>query len=91
MKEKQQNQAAGDDQRQGARKSTLKGGQIIYSGHNCTMDCAVYDLSETGAKIRPADSFNCPPSFTLKLTTGETYHCKKIWQTKDKLGVVFES
>ena len=90
MNEIPQEQPVGANRQRTPRKKTLKGGQIIYSDQNCVMDCVVFNISETGAGLRPADSFKCPPTFTLKLTTGETYHCKVVWQQDDQMGVVFE-
>ncbi len=90
MSETPQKQPVGDNRRGAVRKRTLKGGQIIYSGHNCVMDCMVYNISETGANLRPTDCFQCPPNFTLKLSSGETYHCKVVWQRDDRIGVAFE-
>lgn len=90
MNEISQTQLVGDNRQRAPRKKTLKGGQIIYSDHNCVLGCVVFNISETGAGLRPADSIKCPPTFTLKLTTGEIYHCKVVRRQDDEMGVVFE-
>ncbi len=71
------------------RQKTLKGGQALYKGHNCSFECLVYDISGKGARIRLKDPFKVPEAFTLKLSTGETHHCAVVWQAADKIGVEF--
>ena len=77
------------EKRVGLRKKTLRGGTIVYQNGNCTMTCMILDLSDTGAKLRPADPVYVPETFDLVLPGGATFRCELIRRTKDQIAVRF--
>ena len=55
-----------DDKRSQQRRLALKDGRVLLPGSRVTYDCAIRDLSETGARIRlQSDSILLPEKFEL--------------------------
>ncbi len=71
------------------RDSTLRQGQIVFQNGHCTIDCAILDLSKSGAKIRPRDLVACPEIFELRVNNGPTHPCKIVRRQGNVLGVHF--
>ncbi len=71
------------------RRKMLGSGVISFAGGNCTMDCVVLDLSEGGARIKPADMLACPDDFLLATREGGRVSCKIVWRRNDLAGVRF--
>jgi hypothetical protein len=78
-----------DDGRTSARKKTLRSGTIVYNHRMSTMDCAIFDLSESGARLRLADTSSLPDEFELQVLYGDRYRCRVIHKTKDQIGIKF--
>lgn len=78
-----------DDRRSNKRIKTLKTGQIIFDNKQCVMDCSVYDLSDTGARLRPNDLQILPEEFELKLSDGRSFACKVSYVRAPDVGVGF--
>jgi hypothetical protein len=81
-------QTQSSERRQSKRSKSLKGGQIVYQSGNCVMDCLILDLSNSGAKIRPADPIKCPLIFTLRFAD-EARRCVVVRQSGSEVGVHF--
>lgn len=77
------------DGRATERKKTLRSGMIVYNHRMSTMECAIFDLSETGARLRLTDSSVLPDAFELQVLYGDTFQCKVIHKTRDQIGVRF--
>lgn len=75
--------------RNSVRHKILKAGQIVYRNASCVMDCTILNISATGACIQPADAFDGPSNFTLKIAHGPTRRCEVRWRSGGKLGVRF--
>ncbi|MFQ5466920.1 MAG: response regulator [Kiloniellaceae bacterium] len=71
------------------RSKVIKSAQIVYQNANCVMDCTVMDMSQGGAALKPADPFQCPKNFDLRLKSGPTHPCETCWQYGGKVGVRF--
>lgn len=71
------------------RRKMLGSGVISFAGGNCAMDCIVLDLSEGGARIRPADILTCPDEFQLATKQGGRVVCEVVWRRNDIVGVRF--
>ncbi|HYB08382.1 MAG TPA: hypothetical protein VEJ16_01780 [Alphaproteobacteria bacterium] len=78
-----------DERRREKRERTLRHGKIIYSGNSCMMDCLVLDLTEGGARIKPADIMICPEEFVLKIQYSALRNCEVVWRKNTELGVRF--
>ncbi len=79
----------GNTQRDSQRHKLLKAGQIVYRNARCVMDCTIVNVSASGACIQPADTFDDPGPFTLKIAHGPTRRCEVRWRQGGKLGVRF--
>lgn len=55
------------------------------------MDCVIVNMSEGGAKLRPADMLGCPDEFALQLHGNNFLDCEVIWRKHNVLGVRFVS
>lgn len=77
------------ERRNASRRRTLKQGKIIFQDGHCVVDCAVLDMSEKGARVRPSDPLLCPDEFDLKVTHGPIRPCEVVWQKAGIFGVRF--
>ena len=71
------------------RRKLLGSGVISFAGGRSTMDCVVLDLSESGARIRPADAPTCPDEFLLDSKEVGRVSCEVMWRRNDLIGVRF--
>lgn len=78
-----------NDGRSSARRKYLRTGTIVYNHGTSMMECAVFDLSETGARLRPVDLSLVPDTFELQVADGPTFKCEVIHRQEDQLGVQF--
>jgi hypothetical protein len=83
------NESDDNDGRTSARKKTLRTGTIVYNHRMSTMECAIFDLSDEGARLRPTDTGLLPDGFELQVLYGDTFQCKVIHKTRDQIGVRF--
>lgn len=83
------NEPENDDGRTSARKKTLRTGMIVFNHRMTTMECAIFDLSDTGARLRPPEIGILPDQFELQVLYGGTFQCKVIHKTRDQIGVLF--
>lgn len=79
----------GSERRHDRRRKTLKSGKVIYNNNQCVFDCAVRDLSETGARLSLGDLIPLPKLFKLVLHDGATHDCEVIRHTGKEIGVRF--
>src|SRR5437016_6321704 len=75
------------ERRGGPRRQVLENALIVFSNGHCSMGCQILDLSDTGAKLIPADTILCPREFVLKPQIGESRHCEVMWRRGAKIGV----
>jgi CheY-like chemotaxis protein len=81
--------AASNERRNNARMKTLKAATIIYQFESCTMKCIILDISETGARLKPAEPVHLPGTFRLALDHGASFNCKVVRRMDDQMGVQF--
>jgi c-di-GMP-binding flagellar brake protein YcgR len=79
----------GSERRHDRRRKTLKSAKIIFNNNQSVFDCAVRDLSETGAKLALGDLLPLPSHFKLVLHDGMTHECEVIRHTGREIGVRF--
>jgi DNA-binding NarL/FixJ family response regulator len=82
-------QASRSDRRASPRKRTLRRASILVDGKHEVIDGMVLDMSETGAKIRPANLAQLPARFELRCGFGRTYACEIVRRSAFYLGVQF--
>ena len=72
-----------------SRKKTLREGTIVFRNDSCTMGCAILDLADGGAKLRPADVTLLPENFRLIIKHGPSQQCEVVRRTRDQVAVRF--
>jgi hypothetical protein len=78
------------DRRQARRKRVLKGARILIPSLGISVDCAVRDLSETGACLVLTAPVAVTDNFELALYDGAIRKCSVVWRTSRRLGVSFQ-
>lgn len=81
--------AASSERRGAARRRTLQQAEIVYNNNQCVMNGAIFDISDQGAKIRPADIVNAPSRFELRVKYGPSFKCEVVRKSGFYIGVRF--
>ena len=81
--------ATGNERRREQRMRTLKAATIVYQFDSCTMKCIILDISESGARLKPAEPIHLPNTFRLVIDHGASFNCKVVRRMEDQLGVEF--
>jgi len=77
------------DKRGSQRRSTLKGGKIVFNAGRSTIDCTVRNLSSTGAKLTVSSVVGIPETFDLMLDGHTKQPCRVKWRRLKEIGVEF--
>lgn len=78
------------NRRSHARIRTLLQGRIVFNRRGSLIDCAVRDLSESGARIEFATPFEPPADFELEVPTKKlTVWARRMWSSGTNHGVMF--
>jgi len=76
------------DRRPQRRRRMLLSGIVVFG--ESVFDCAIRNLSETGAKISCAKGVSLPSSFHLIIVRDRVaYDARPIWNTGKECGVAF--
>ena len=75
------------ERRRDRRQRVLKKAAIVFNNGQCSMGCQILDISDTGAKLMPADILSCPREFVLQPMEGEPRHCVVMWRKGSQIGV----
>lgn len=80
-----------DANRRGARRTdAFRIGSISVGGNEPSIDCLVWDQSETGAQIEVETTEGIPEEFNLIVTAyARPRACRVVWRKGRKLGVNF--
>ena len=76
------------EKRTGFRKRVLKSAQIILSEKAPKLDCAVRNLSATGACLQVSTTYGLPTNFDV-IIEGSRHQCRAVWRTDTNIGVMF--
>jgi hypothetical protein len=76
------------ERRTGYRQRVLKTGKIIFNGSASVIDCAVRNVSESGACLMVVNAVVVPAEFTLQWDGGSRF-CSVVWRQINRLGVEF--
>ncbi|ODT13897.1 MAG: hypothetical protein ABS35_36510 [Kaistia sp. SCN 65-12] len=79
-----------EERRKAPRIKSLKGGRIIYLNGSATRDCAIRNLSASGAKLILDNIVGIPDQFNLQFEDGTQRHCTIRWKKLSELGVEFK-
>ncbi len=73
------------------RKRMLLTAIITYDGGNYSFECAIRDLSETGAQVGVGKHTQFPNEFFIKnIRHRVAYDAKVIWNDTNNIGVTFQ-
>jgi hypothetical protein len=80
-----------NDKRKSTRRSVRYSAWIVREGDDLH-GCALFDISETGARIEVEDTTSIPELFVLLLSgNGKARRaCRVVWRQPSQLGVIFE-
>jgi hypothetical protein len=75
--------------RRAPRHRVLKAGTIDFGGG--AIDCAVRNLSSTGAALEVSNQMGIPEKFAL-VVPGDALHlpCRVVWRKGCRIGVAFD-
>src|SRR3954468_17979613 len=64
---------------------------IVYNNGQCTLDCVIRNISETGAKLSVPASVALQDRFDLTVPQrSATYRAHIAWQRRGEIGVLFD-
>ena len=78
-----------EEKRIAARKRVLKTGYIVISDKAPKLECAVRNISETGASIQVSTTIGIPSSFDV-IIDGARRQCRSVWRTDTRIGIAFQ-
>ena len=77
------------NRRKSTRQRVLKGGSIAF-GQGAAIDCAVRNMTRSGAALLVASPIGIPDQFELILSADESRRqCRVVWRSADQIGVAF--
>jgi hypothetical protein len=77
------------DRRFSERRRVFKAGKLVFDESGSDIDCAVRNISRTGALITVLNSVNLPEEFEL-CWDANIQHCTVVWRNVHGVGVVFD-
>jgi hypothetical protein len=80
-----------DEKRRAPRTRMLKSGRIALSEKAPKIECAIRNMSETGACLQISSTYGIPAYFDLLLSGNERRACHVVWRTDTRLGVAFRN
>jgi hypothetical protein len=79
-----------DERRTQQRGRVLKSGKLISGNRSIVIDCAVRDLTSTGARVRVAEITKLPERLELLVqSSGLIYPAEVQWQAGAEFGLMF--
>ena len=80
------------DRRHKQRHLTLKTAKITSPDLDLAVDCAILDISESGARILLPDGAEPPDTFDLVMDPdGQVKCCRVMWKAGKSIGVSFQT
>ncbi len=81
-----------EERRRAPRELTLRTGRITTGRASPAVDCAVLDISATGAQLLVPKDAATPEEFTLVIDPfGNRRDCRVVWRNGARIGVSFDS
>jgi hypothetical protein len=79
-----------DERRRNARIKTLRRTRILHGDDGKGMRCFISDISQTGARLRPANAEALPDRFLLQVEYDLSLVCDVKFRSQDEVGVSFD-
>ncbi len=67
----------------------FKTAYIVISEKAPKLECAIRNISDTGALLQVSTTFGVPTTFDLVID-GVRHPCHSVWRTDTKIGIAFE-
>ena len=83
------NAADEKQRRRSVRQKTLIGAKVVFNDLMSVFDCAIRDLSETGARVKLNAPVQVPQVFMLRFGDGQVRRCRVRRRLALELGVEF--
>ncbi len=81
---------AAQDQRAAVRQRVLLAGRLVYGDASLTIDCAIRDLSDTGARVRLSGPVALPSRlYLIEVRTGMAFDAEVAWRRVPEFGLRF--
>jgi hypothetical protein len=81
---------ANDNKRAAPRQRTLKSAKIVHLTKWLVVDCAVRDISATGAKLQCKAQMSVPDEMRFLMVSENTIRTAKVvWRREDLIGIEF--
>ena len=78
------------DKRRELRRRVLLSGKVVHSLGELTVNCAIQDLSATGARVRlPDDTLVGDPIYLINMSHGVAWRARVAWRRENRLGLEF--
>jgi len=78
------------DGRASPRRRVLFSGKLVYGPTDMTLDCAISDLSKTGARVRLSGPEPLvEPIYLVDLRNGLAYRARQAWRRAALVGLEF--
>jgi PilZ domain len=78
-----------DEKRIATRRRVLKTAFIVVNDKAPKLECTVRNISETGAALQLSTTYGIPANFDVVID-GARHHCRSVWRTDTKIGVMFD-
>ena len=79
------------DRRKKQRYEISTKAKILLANSSFQMACEIVEISNSGARLRPADATLLPNEFVLLVSPGKKVKCEAVHRTGREIGVRFYS
>ena len=78
------------EQRGSARQRVFLAGRLVYGDADLTLECAIRDLSQVGARVKLSSPVPLPSIVNLiEIRTGQAFECEIAWRRLPEIGLRF--
>ena len=78
------------EHRREQRRRVLLTGRLVHSVNEWTVECAIQDISRTGARIRvPPDTLLSDPLYLINMSHGLAFKARVAWRRENRVGLTF--
>jgi len=79
------------ERRNAPRYAVSQNAKILFRNRSCQMKCAILEISNAGARLKPSDAGLLPNEFELVISPKQQVKCEAIHRTETEIGVRFLS
>ncbi|MFI4933137.1 MAG: PilZ domain-containing protein [Caulobacterales bacterium] len=78
------------DHRAETRRRVLFSGKLVYGFPEMSLDCAIADISRTGARVRlPGPEPLIDPIYLIEVRHGLAFRAREVWRRESLVGLSF--